>query len=1126
MMGGARIGVYICHCGSNIADKVDVAAVRDFAAGLEGVVVGRDYKYMCADPGQELIRKDIRELEVNRVVVASCSPRLHEPTFRRACAAAGLNGYLMEMANIREQCSWVTEDKGQATQKARRLVASAVRKAAFNRPLEDRFVSVNPDTLVVGGGIAGIEAALKIAESGHVVHLVEREPSIGGNMAKFDKTFPTMDCAACILTPKMVAAGQNENMRLYTSSEVTDVSGYVGNFKVKISKRASYVDPAKCTACGDCAKVCPVDLPDPFNEGMSTRKAAYKMFAQAVPNVFNIEKKEQAPCRVACPAGVNVQGYIALIRGGKYAEALELVREAMPLPGICGRVCFQPCEAECRRSQIDEAVSINALKRFLADFEARQETRSQGSQESALPGTGGAGKRPEAVAVIGSGPAGLAAAHYLASVGYPVTVFESQPEPGGLLRYGIPAYRLPKDILNREIRILEKAGIQIRTGTSLGRDVTLDGLRGQGYRAVFLATGATAEQSLGIEGEDLPGVVSGIEFLRKVNAGETVGDLGDVLVIGGGNAAVDAARSALRLGARSVEMVYRRSREEMPASPWEVAAAEEEGVKARFLAAPVRILAGGGNGAPGAVELLRMELGDPDASGRRAPVPVKGSNFTLAADTVIVAIGQAPTVHFAAGENLRVTSRGGLWIDDSYQTSIEGVFAGGDVTAGPSSVVEAVAGGHKAAEAIRCYLQGLPLPASRRVSHLKPPRRAPDVRAYDPAPRHEMPAEPPAGRSRDFREVERGYAEETARAEARRCLDCGGCSECLECVKACQAGAIDHSARDEVLELEVGNIILATGYELLQLEPGNQWGYGKFPDVISGLAFERMSNASGPTGGRILCHDGREPRRVAVLHCVGSRDKNYKEYCSRVCCMASAKFAHLVREKTGAEVYEFYIDMRSFGKGYEEFYNRVQEEGVRFIRGKGAEVAEQDGSLVIRAEDTLLGAYREIPVDLVVLSTALVPRSDAGETAHRFGIQRSADGFFMESHIKLDPVKTATDGIYLAGACQSPKDIPDSVAQGAAAAAEALGRIALGKVKVSPVTATNDPEVCSGCKVCISLCPYQAISFDEERKVAVYNEAVCKGCGTCVASCPTGSASMRHFETEAIMAMIEGVCAS
>jgi heterodisulfide reductase subunit A len=646
-----RIGVYICHCGSNIADTVDAAEVARFARDLEGVVVARDYKFMCSDPGQDMIKKDIKELGLNRVVVASCSPTMHEPTFRRACQEAGINPYLFEMANIREHVSWVTEDREEATEKAKALVSAAVRRVYYHQPLEAREVPVNANTLVVGGGIAGIQAALKIADSDHKVYLVERTPSIGGHMAQLDKTFPTLDCSACILTPKMTQVGSHPYIELLTYSEIEEVSGYIGSFKVKIKKKARYVDEDKCTGCGVCQEKCPWKVDSEFEVGLAKRKAIYTPFPQAVPNIPVIDKEHCA--------------------------------------------------------------------------------------------------------------------------------------------------------------------------------------------------------------------------------------------------------------------------------------------------------------------------------------------------------------YFLSGK-------------------------------------------------------------------------------------------------------------------------------CRACEKFCEARAIDFNQKDKVIEVEVGSIILATGFNLFDPTPIYAYGYKRLDNVITSLEFERMVNSSGPTEGNIVLKDGSAPKRIGIIHCVGSRDEKYHEYCSRVCCMHSMKFAHLIKEHTDAEVYEFYIDIRSFGKGYEEFYNRALKEGTVFLRGRPAEITtvaetpEEKGRLIVQFEDTLIGRKRRLPVDMVVLSCALEPQPDVEAVARLFNISRSADGFFLERHPKLEPVSTMTDGIFLAGCCQGPKDIPDTVAQASAAAAEALAIISRGRVEIEAATAVIDERICSGCQVCRLVCPYNAIDYDAEKGVCRVNEALCKACGACIAACFSHAVSLDHYTNEQIVAEMEG----
>ncbi len=655
--GQERIGVYVCHCGSNIAGTVDVADVAKWASEQlkgRGVVIARDYKFMCSSLGQELIEKDIEEQGLTRVVVAACSPHLHESTFRTAVARGGLNPYLCEMVSIREQVSWVHTDKAAATAKSKAVISGGVERVLHHVALEPLHVPIHPTTLVVGGGIAGIQAALEIADAGYPVVMVEREPSIGGHMAQFDKTFPTLDCSACILTPRMVSVGTHPKIKLYTYSEVTKVDGYVGNFTVTVRKKARYVNEELCTGCGICQEKCPKKvIDDVYEAGLGYRKAVYTPFPQAVPK-------------------------------------------------------------------------------------------------------------------------------------YPV--------------------------------------------------------------------------------------------MDKVNC-----------------------------------------------------------------------------------------------------------------------------TYFIKGT-------------------------------------------------------------------------------------------------------------------------------CKACEKFCPTNAIDFTQEDEYLTFQVGNIILATGYDLFDARRVTNYGYGRLANVFTSLEFERLSNAAGPTNGNIVLRDGvTVPKTVGIVHCVGSRDRNYNNYCSVICCMQGLKFAHLVHERTGATVYNFYIDMRTAYKAYDEFYQRVLEEGTLFVRGKVADITDaarlpgEEGKIIIQAEDTLAGIQRRIPVDMVILSAGLQPRHDAKEVAKLFGISCSADGWYIEKHPKLDPVATMTEGIFIAGCVQGPKDIPSSVSQGAAASARVLGRIQQGEIALEPIRASVDEAKCSGCRICNTMCPFNAILFHEDRMVSEVNPALCQGCGTCIATCPAGAISGTGFSNEQILAQIEGL---
>jgi heterodisulfide reductase subunit A len=554
----------------------------------------------------------------------------------------------------------------------------------------------------------------------------------------------------------------------------------------------------------------------------------------------------------------------------------------------------------------------------------------------------------------------------------------------------------------------------------------------------------------------------GAVFLRALNLGKAVTVGKRVAIVGGGNVAIDAARSALRLGAKDVTIVYRRSRAEMPASSWEIEDAKEEGAHFHFLANPIRIL--GEDGRVTGMECVRMALGEPDASGRRRPIPIEGSEFLLDVDMVIPAIGQMPDLGFIDQDHgLQVTRWGTLAADpDTMATGVPGVFAGGDAVSGPSTAIKAIAAGKVAAANIHRYLIGDELAGATEGLPVVPFEKV-DLRRAQKQARVRMPNLPPETRTAGFAEVELGFSQEQAMAEALRCLDCAVCSECRQCVVACQPQAIDHDMRDEVVDLDVGAVVVATGFDPFDATHKPEFGYGRYDNVISGLEFERLASASGPTRGKIQLN-GTVPQEIVFVHCVGSRDKlEGAEYCSRICCMYTAKQAHLAHDKLpGARITVFYMDVRAFGKGFEEFYDRVRAEGIIYRRGNPAEIYKRGEKLIVRAEDTLLGRTVEVPADLVVLATGVQPRADADEVAEMMGLGFSEDGFFAEAHPELRPVDTQRPGIYLAGTCQAPKDIPDTVAQAKAAASRAivelskLKRDMMGQLEAAPEPSSPD----------------------------------------------------------------------
>lgn len=661
-----RIGVFVCHCGTNIAGTIDVKAVAEALKSEPGVVFSTDYQYMCSQAGQDIIKDAIAEHKLTGIVVCSCSPRMHENTFRKTAAAAGLNSYMVEIANIREQCSWVHKEMPVGTEKAIILGKAAIAKVSLNAPLTPGESPVTKRALVIGGGIAGIQTSLDIADAGFPVDIVETKPTIGGKMAQLDKTFPTLDCAACILTPKMVEVAQHENIRIFSYSEVSEIKGFVGNFDVKIKRRARYVKEDICTGCGACTEKCPQKkVPNEFNLGMDNRRAIYIPFAQAVPKVATIDAD-----------------YCTMLKTGK----------------------------------------------------------------------------------------------------------------------------------------------------------------------------------------------------------------------------------------------------------------------------------------------------------------------------------------------------------------------------------------------------------------------------------------------------------------------CGVCS------KVCTAGAIDYQAKDEYVEEKYGAIVAATGFNPISMDKFDEYAYSQSKDVITSLEFERLTNAAGPTAGKLLRpSDGEHPHTIVFVQCVGSRcaacAEKGKEYCSKICCMYTAKHAMLTRDKyPDTDVYVFYIDVRTPGKAFDEFYRRaVEEYGVHYIKGMVGKVSPEGNKLKVQASDLIAGKQLHIDADLVVLAAAIEPDKSARPLATMLTASMDTNDFFTEAHPKLRPVESPTAGVFLSGTCQGPKDIPETVSQAGAAASKVIGLLSKDKLTGNPCVAHSDENMCNGCSTCGNVCPYGAITYEDKefrmpdrttkmRRIAVVNEAVCQGCGCCTVTCMSGAMDLKGFMNKQIMAEVDAIC--
>jgi heterodisulfide reductase subunit A len=902
------------------------------------------------------------------------------------------------------------------------------------------------DVLVVGSGIGGMESALKLGDIGYKVLLVEKEASVGGKMILLSKVFPTLDCASCISTPKMAATIHHPNITTMTFSQVDGIRRTAdGRFQASVTQKAKFVDGDKCTGCALCETACTVAVPDQFNADLVARRAAYIAFPQAVPKKAVIDRAGSSPCSFACPAGISAHGYVSLIRSGEYEKAYRLVLDATPLAGTLGRACYAPCEIDCTRGSLEGTLPIRRLKRFVADA---HDAGTDGPGISADPPNG------RRIAIVGSGPAGLTAAWQLARKGYAVKIFEAAPVPGGFLRLAIPSYRLPEAVVERDIDNVRALGVEIATNSRV-RD--LAALKADGFDAVLIATGTHRSTSLGVPGEDRLGVLGGTDFLRAVKLGEPMDLSGRrVVVVGGGNVAMDAARTARRLGAASVTVAYRRGREEMPAHHVEAEDAEREGVAFSLQVTPAEVV-GDEHGAVSGLACTRMKLGAPDASGRRRPEPIAGSEFVLPCELVITAIGMSPDPGAFAGQV--VTSlNGSPRIDPtSLQTTLPFVFAAGDVVNGPTDITRAVGEGRHAAHMIDRWVTGgtldgfddrLPIVdktqvlARQRAYTFRAP--LPDGTTLEPAPC-------------DFSEVEAPMTEAEARQAAGRCIDCAVCSECNECVSACPVdGCIDLRARDRQQEVEVGAVVVSTGFKLFPADLKPQYGFGKYKNVITGMQMDRLLAPTRPFNTILRPGDGKVPERIAYVLCTGSRDETVgNPLCSRFCCMYSIKQNQLLMGALPlADITVHYMDIRAPGKRYDEFYEQAKSMGANYVKGRVADITEKpDGDLVLHYEDIEHGGgLVDAEYDLVVLAVGVQPNRDAEQLFEVGELALDEWNYVAEPEEDLNPGQTSIPGVFVAGAASGAKDIADSILHAGAAVAQVAAHLERAKVDAELAT--------------------------------------------------------------------------
>lgn len=924
--------------------------------------------------------------------------------------------------------------------------------------------------VVLGGTLAGVQAARRLAQAGLTVTILNPTPFLGDDVSREKSSWlPAVS--------DLLGALRDPGITVLPQSTVEAVERHEEGFRLAVTQAPRYVDPARCTGCAECEAVCPV----PTVLGRSPAKAIYRdPLSRAVPNVFAISKRGTPPCSYTCPGDIHVQGYVALIAQGKFAEAHDLIAQEVPLPGVLGRVCYHPCEGQCNRYELDKPIAVRALKRFVADYRAAHGGLhwERPPLDPALP----------PVAVIGSGPAGLAAAWHLARRGVRVTIFEALPVAGGMMAVGIPAYRLPRDVLRREIAAVQELGVEMRLNSALGRDFTLDDLFHRGYGAVFLGLGAHRSRRMGVPGEDLAGVVHAIDLLRAVYlAQESKKELRAALesdgvaigrraaVVGGGNSAVDAARTLLRLGAEEVRILYRRSRQEMPAIPEEIAAAEEEGIILDTLVAPLRIV--GADGRVTAVVCQRMQLGEPDESGRRRPVPVPGSEFAVETDMVVPAIGQEADLSGVSAS--LCDEKGHLCVNDgSGRTKHPGVFAAGDVLQ-PASVIEAIGAGKKAAEAIWSYLRGEEMPApppEREVVRLS----AAELEEQERQIRQEPAMLRPRQRRRTFGEVERALTREQSVAEAGRCLSCGVCSECMQCVAVCGPRAIDHAARPRQLDLEAEALLVAGGYDV----PDGEGVYRLDPSDPTPAVTALLDNWAISTTPR---SDFRPvPLELPTLGRLGV----FLCRCGKE--IAGALDLDALQERVSHLPGVVHVEQIPFA---------CLPEGVAHLRQATAGL---DGAV--------LGACSCCNLAHICYScTTQRVRCREG-----LGIWGRAEETLLSSW--------AWEFVNLREHCAWVHEPAESLEAAADLVAAAAARLIAGPSV--PIVASVDAERCRTCGTCQVVCEAGAIRLETDECGRVYTTvdlSRCLTCGTCAAHCPTGAVVAGRITDRQVEATVQAL---